>query len=72
MKKELNNFLMWLHYNHSRISIDSVSLNVEKKYIKATKGKNKYCNCQNHGKAINEVWSVWHCTYCMKLIKKNK
>lgn len=66
-------FTLWLHYNRAiRVSLDNIKANIIDFNV-ATMGKNKYCNCQpSKGKAINNIWKDWHCTYCLKPIKKIK
>jgi len=72
-EKLLTDFLMWLNYNNPRI--DRISENdfkdISEKFIKATSGKNKYCECKVCSTySINDRWDDWHCTYCLKPIKK--
>lgn len=70
-ESKLLQFTLWLHYNRTiRVSLDNINANIIDFKI-ATMGKNKYCNCQpSKKKAINNIWSDWHCTYCLKPIKK--
>lgn len=72
-ESNLLQFTLWLHYNRTiRVSLENIKANIID-FEKATMGKNKYCNCQQFkGKAINNIWSDWHCTYCLKPIKNKK
>lgn len=64
MKKEI---LIWLHYNTGRnTNLIADSEKICREFNESTKGDNKHCKCQNKGKAVNEFWYDWHCTYCLK------
>lgn len=65
--KELDKFIIWLSYNTGRntdLLRDATSIAME--YERATKGRNKHCECKGRGEAVNYYWEEWHCTYCMK------
>ena len=69
MKKELKDFLMWLHYNHNKINITDDFDTISSDFIEETSKAGKYCTCKEfESKAVNVIWQDWHCTHCLKLI----
>lgn len=62
--------LLWIRYNRKAdIDMSDVSV-VASEFVQATGKAGKYCTCKNEGKAVNDFWEDWHCTYCLKP-KKN-
>lgn len=63
-------FLIWLSYNTGRnTDLRSDAIKIDLEYRGAIKGNHKHCKCVNRGKAVNEHWNEWHCTYCLKIKK---
>jgi len=60
-------FLIWLSYNTGRNSnLLCNAIQIENEYKTAIEGNHKFCKCKNKGKAVNDFWKEWHCTYCLR------
>lgn len=68
-KKTLTNLLLWMHYGNCKFSIDQFEGFVLT-FLAATSGDYEFCHCKDKGKAVNHIWEGWHCTFCLKPIKK--
>ena len=67
-KKTLINLLLWMHYGNCKFSIDQFEGFVLT-FLAATSGDYEFCHCKDKGKAVNDIWEEWHCTFCLKPIK---
>jgi hypothetical protein len=70
-KDALLKFGMWMYYNRPNAarSLRDIQEAVCD-FVLDTASNGETCNGCNAGRAVNSVWENWHCTKCMRPIKK--